>query len=170
MSLSATEERRRIVIDTIDRYIFRVATPDDVPAIVALWPEHWEEVHYKDRGIVPDEPRYIAWLTRMITYGGETFLLAEADGEVVGFFSYGLDHNFSEKPVAVMDKFFVARKHRRSAIASILCGLGIDAAAQDGACAFHAPITSETAAARGLENMLAKHGFTQIGTVMGRAI
>jgi hypothetical protein len=168
--MSYTDIRRRIVTDTVDRYTFRAATPEDVPAIAALWPEHWGEVHYKDRGIVPDPARYDVWLDKVITYGAETFLLAECDGEVVGFFSYGLDHNFSEKPVAVLDKFFVAKKHRRSAVASILCGLGVDAAIHDGACAFHAPITSETAASRGLENMLAKYGFKPIGTVMGRAL
>ena len=40
----------------------------------------------------------------------------------------------------------------------------------DGACALHAPITSETLGSRALENMFSKYGFTVIGSMMGRSL
>ena len=156
----------------VDRYSFRPARMEDVDGIVALWPEHWAEAHYADRGIEPDEGRYRDWVELTIKYGTQPRLLAIDDysGRVVGFFAYSLDHNFSTRPVAVMGTFFVARSHRRSAVPAILFDLGIDMAKADGACAFHAPITSETMSSRALENSFRKHGFTQIGTMMGRAL
>ena len=96
LPLDHLRARRRIYHAALDRYAFRVATPDDVEGIISLWPEHWEEAHYKDRGIEPDEARYRAWLTKRMTYGAGVWLLAidEADNSVVGFFEYSLDHNF----------------------------------------------------------------------------
>ena len=169
LPLDHLRARRRIYHAALDRYTFRVATPDDVEGIISLWPEHWEEAHYKDRGIEPDEARYRAWLTKRLTYGAGVWLLAidEADNSVVGFFEYSLDHNFSFRPVAVMGTFFVAKAHRRSAVPTILFELALSEATEDGACAFHAPIASETQSARALENTFRKHGFTIIGTMMG---
>jgi L-amino acid N-acyltransferase YncA len=155
---------------TLDRYSFRIATQDDVDGIVALWPEHWAEAHYPDRGIEPDEDRYRAWVRSTVLHGNHPRLLALDGDGIVGFFAYSLDHNFSTKPVAVMGTFFVRKAHRRSAVASILFELGIEMAKRDGACAFHAPITSETLGSRALENSFKKHGFAVIGTMMGRAL
>lgn len=178
--LETLKPYQRIYKKTVDRYDFRVATPLDVEGIVALWPEHWEEAHYKDRGIEPDEDRYAEWVQAKIEYGSGVFLLALDRGksswpmkhkeEIVGFFAYTLDHNFSVKPVAVMGTFFVRKAHRRTAVPAILFELGLDLAAADGACAFHAPIASETASARALENSFRKAGFTTIGTMMGRSL
>jgi L-amino acid N-acyltransferase YncA len=157
---------------TMERYTFRVATVDDVDGIVALWPEHWEEAHYKDRGIEPDEIRYRGWMHDKIEFGQGVFLIAiEVDSqEIVGFFAYTLDHNFSKRPVAVMGTFFVGKAHRRTAVPALLMELGLQLAQQDGACAFHAPIASETRSARALENSFRKLGFNVIGTMMGRAL
>ena len=117
---------------------------------------------------MPDEPRYRAWMTKMLKYGAHVWVLALDDDKIVGFFEYCLDHNFSEKPVAVMGSFFVAKAHRRSAVPAILFDLGVGQAQADGACAFHAPITSETQSSRALENMFRHHGFTVIGSMMGK--
>jgi GNAT superfamily N-acetyltransferase len=161
----------RIYRQTLDRYRFRVATPADADGIVALWPEHWGEAHYRDRGIEPDEARYAEWIRAKLEYDSNgVFLLALDGDEVVGFFAYTLDHNFSFRPVAVMGTFFVRKAHRRTAVPAILFELGIQSATDDGACAFHAPITSESLASRALENTFRKNGFITIGTVMGRAL
>jgi hypothetical protein len=162
----------RIYRETMASYTFRVATPDDVDGLVALWPEHWAEAHYKDRGIEPDEPRYRQWMHDKIEFGQGVFLIAvEVDSqEIVGFFAYTLDHNFSKRPVAVMGTFFVGKAHRRTAVPALLMELGLQLAQQDGACAFHAPIASETRSARALENSFLKLGFKPIGTMMGRAL
>jgi GNAT superfamily N-acetyltransferase len=161
---------KKLLDQTMADYTFRVATPDDVDGIVALWPEHWAEAHYRDRGIVPDEERYRKWTWTMLEYGAGVWLLALHDDRIIGFFAYTLDHNFSEKPVAVMGTFFVEKAHRRSAVPAVLFELGIGLAEEDGACALHAPITSETRSSRALENMFTKHNFKQIGVMMGRAL
>ena len=154
----------------LDRYTFRLAVPGDEDGIVALWPEHWAEAHYPDRGIEPDEKRYRIWVKLTLEMGLHPRILALDGDEIVGFFAYSLDRNFSVRPVAVMGTFFVRKAHRRSAVPAILLELGIDAARADGACAFHAPITSETLGSRALENAFRKHGFAVIGTMMGRAL
>lgn len=161
---------RRLFEKTLDRYTFRAATPADVPGLVALWPEHWAEAHYRDRGIEPDEGRYTAWLDKVLTFSSYAIIVACLDRETVGFLAYSLDHNFSKKPVAVMGTFFVRKAHRRTAVAAILFELGLEGARSDGACAFHAPITSETLSSRALENMFKHHDFAVIGTMMGRAL
>lgn len=160
----------RLYRQTLDRYEFRAAEEGDVDGIVALWPEHWAEAHYRDRGIEPDEERYRDWIAKKIHYNTGVFVLALDRGQVVGFFAYTLDHNFSKRPVAVMGTFFVAKAHRRSAVPAMLFELGLDLARADDACAFHAPITSETQSSRALENSFRKQGFTVIGTMMGRAL
>ena len=162
--------RPQLYQDTLARYAFRPATSEDTDGIVALWPEHWDEAHYKDRGIVPDESRYREWVELKLKFGDGVFLLALDGKEIVGFFAYTLDHNFSFQPVAVMGTFFVRKAHRRSAVPAVLFALGIEEARSDGACAFHAPITSETMSSRALENMFKKNGFAVIGTIMGRAL
>jgi L-amino acid N-acyltransferase YncA len=161
---------KRIYQRTIERYEFRVADEGDVDGIVALWPEHWAEAHYRDRNIEPDEARYRDWVAKKIEYDTGVFLLALDAGQVIGFFAFTLDHNFSVRPVAVMGTFFVSKSHRRSAVPAVLSNLGIDLAQSEGACAFHAPITSETQSSRALENSFRKQGFNVIGTMMGRAL
>jgi L-amino acid N-acyltransferase YncA len=94
----------------------------------------------------------------------------KASDRIVGFFAYSLDHNFSVKPVAVMGTFYVRKEHRRSAVPAILFDLALEAMKEDGACALHAPIASESLSSRSLENTFKKNGFTVIGTMMGRAL
>ena len=160
----------RLYREALERYEVRVAEERDVDGIVALWPEHWAEAHYRDRGIEPDEARYHDWVAKKIEYGTGIFLLALDADQVIGFFAFTMDHNFSKQPVAVMGTFFVAKAHRRSAVPAILFELGLDLARAEGACAFHAPITSETLSSRALENSFRKHGFNVIGTMMGREL
>jgi len=172
MNISQSTRYHRIFAHTLARYDFDVATLDDVDGIVALWPEHWEEAHYKDRGIVPDEQRYRRWMTACVENGFGVWIAAVAreDHRIVGYINYELDHNFSVEPVAVMGNFFVARAHRRTAVPAILFDLCLDLAKGDGACAFHAPIASETISSRSLENSFVKYGFQSIGTMLGRQL
>jgi len=74
------------------------------------------------------------------------------------------------EPVAVMGTFYVKKPHRRSAVPMILLELAIAQMQADGACALHAPITSESLSSRALENTFKKYGFAVIGTMMGRAL
>ena len=161
---------QRVYRATLARYTFRVATPADCDGIVALWPEHWQEANYHARGIIPDEDRYRSWTQKILDYGLHVIVLALYLDEVIGFFDYSLDHNFSTEPVAVMGTFYVKKPHRRSAVPMILLELAIAQMQADGACALHAPITSESLSSRALENTFAKYGFTVIGTMMGRAL
>jgi len=166
------EPHRRAYQHALAHYDFRLATLDDTDGIVSLWPEHWEEAHYRDRGIEPDEPRYRQWTRDQIEYLDRVFVVAvDRDSQkIIGFFAYSLDHNFSVKPVAVMGTFYVRKEHRRSAVPAILFELALQAMEEDGACALHAPIASETLSSRALENTFRKHGFKTIGVLMGRAL
>jgi L-amino acid N-acyltransferase YncA len=163
---------KRVYQRTLARYDFRLATVADAEGIVALWPEHWDEAHYKDRGIEPDEPRYLQWTRDKLEFLNGVFLVAveRATDKIVGFFAYDLDHNFSVKPVAVMGTFYVRKEHRRSAVPAILFDLALQAMQEDGACALHAPIASESLPSRALENTFLKNGFKPIGTIMGRSL
>jgi GNAT superfamily N-acetyltransferase len=162
--------REAIYKRTLADYEFRNATVDDIEGIINLWPEHWEEVHYKDRGMEPNEPAYREWLHLVLSNGYMPFVLALRRGTVIGFFAYSLDTSFSTKPCAIMDKFFVMKAHRRTAVPSILCDLALDMARGDGAAALHAPIITETLGGRGLENMMSKLGFSNIGIIMGKGL
>jgi hypothetical protein len=170
MNISSAIRHHRVYEKTFERYSFRIATAADVDGIVALWPEHWQEAHYKDHGIAPCEPKYRSWLENCLTNALGVWILALDGDHIVGFFAYELDDSFSERPVAVMGTFFVERLHRHSAVPAILFDLGLDLAKSDGCCAMHAPIASETLSSRALENSFKKHGFTVIGTMMGRAL
>lgn len=164
--------RRRVYQHTLSHYDFRLATVDDTDGIVALWPEHWEEAHYRDRGIEPDESRYWEWVHDELQFLLSTFVVAieRRTSQIVGFFNYSLDHNFSVRPVAVMGTFYVRKEHRRTAVPAILFDLALQVMQEDGACALHAPIASESLSSRALENTFLKNGFKPIGCIMGRAL
>lgn len=87
----------------------RTATPDDIPAIIALQTQIWEPTY---RTILsPEQIEYMfehlyspGALTGQMTTGRQTFILAEADTELpepelVGFASFGLARDVADLPV-----------------------------------------------------------------------
>jgi L-amino acid N-acyltransferase YncA len=162
--------RERLIKAALDGFDFRLATPEDVPELGALFEVFFEEAGYKDRGIVYSRPRSETWLEHVISLGRVPHIVALQDGKIVGVCSYDLDGTFCVEPVAVMHTIFVVKEHRHSALGRVLIGLATDMAKGDGACAFHAPIASGMVEQASLVNLFAKGGFGPIGVILGRSL
>jgi GNAT superfamily N-acetyltransferase len=160
-----------ITLATLDDHAaFRFADPDDVPALLGLYTQFFEEAAYKDflefdparvratilDGILADtRPHILA-----VTAGGND------DGFVIGFIAYVFDHTFSVKPCQVLMEFYVVPEFRASAVGRVLLGLAILEGKEADAGAFHAPIASGMMEARTMFNLFNKAGFSQLGYVM----
>ena len=105
----------------------------------------------------------------VIIRGDYPHLVALKDGKIVGAMSYYLDDTFCETPVALMHMLYIKPAYRDFALGRTLVGLLVDAAKNDGAVAFHAPIAAQVRE-HSLVNLFAHGGFEPIGTIMGRAL
>ena len=122
---------------------------DEANEIALLFERFFAESGYPSRGIKYSVGKAEAWLERVqITQGSCPHLVAIRDDRIVGVISYSLDETFCIDPVAVLHMFYVAPEHRRSAVSMVLVALCVDAARNDGAVAFHAPLASEVRRAR----------------------
>jgi GNAT superfamily N-acetyltransferase len=158
----------RITRDTLDAYVFRLANADDTPGIAALAEQHWDEAAYRHYDVTFDPVRYQNWLYQALTYNKDmAFLVAAHSGRIVGYISWFIDHSFSARPIARLDKFFVKRGHRRSAVASVLCDLALDMAANADVCLFQVPVPPN---ARAMGNMFANRGFAVTGLILSRTL
>lgn len=155
---------------TIEGVTFRMANVGDVPALVKLYTDFFDEAVYKDY-VTFDPVRVYKHLNVMIEHGLKPHILAfNRDAELIGFISYTLDDYFSVAPVAVMGEFYVIPRRRHSALGRALLMMVVDLAKGDGACAFHVPVASGIKHSRSLCNLLAKGGFDHIGYIMRRGL
>ena len=161
---------RPITLDNLDqRVAFRFADANDVPELILLYERFYEEAVYKDL-LEWDRARARATILNGIVTDTRPHIVAQVDGDLVGFLAYVLDHTFSVKPCQVLMEFYVAPEHRRSAIGRALLGMAIQEGKNANAGAFHAPVASGMRAARSLFNMFDKAGFNQLGFIMRRAL
>lgn len=168
-----TQLRHRLVAEALEGVDFNLAGKDDVPELAVLFGEFFKEADYKSRGIVYAPEKAKAWLERVIVYGSCPHIIARThgyDGEIIGVTSYSLDDSFCAAPVAVLGTLYVVPGHRRSAVGRILVAVATEAAAGDGACAFHAPLASGMTETKSLKNLFTKAGFDEVGTIMGRGL
>jgi L-amino acid N-acyltransferase YncA len=157
-----------ITLDNLDeRVAFRFADSNDVPEVVALYIRFYDEAVYKDF-LEFDPVRARETILGGIVADTRPHILAEVDGEIVGFLAYILDHTFSVKPCQVLMEFYVAPEHRRSAIGRALLAMAIQEGKIANAGAFHAPVASGMKEARSLFNMFDKAGFRQFGFMTRR--
>ena len=161
--------RKQLVLDALDLYRYRFASADDAPALAFLFEEAFNDSGFPSRGIRYSVPKAGDWLTRVLANRSCPHLVAVHDDEIVGAISYALDETFCVDPVAVMHMLYIRPAHRRSAVGRVLVGLCVDAARDEGAVAFHAPIAAEVRE-RSLVNLFAHGGFEPIGTIMGRSL
>ena len=161
--------RERLVHNAIDNYEYRFASRSEANEIALLFERFFAESGYPSRGIKYSVGKAEAWLERVITQGSCPHLVARKDDAIVGVISYSLDETFCIDPVAVLHMFYVAPEHRRSAVSMVLVTLCVDAARNDGAVAFHAPLASEVKGASAV-NLFANIGFENIGAIMGRSL
>lgn len=165
--------RHKLFKETLDGVDFTLATPDDVEELARLFQQFFGEADYKSRGIVFSPRKAKNWLTRVIKFGACPHIIARThgyEGEIIGVTSYSLDESFCEQPVAVLGTLYVVPNHRKSAVGRILVAVAVDAAAGDGACAFHAPLASGMMETKTLVNLFSRVGFTEIGTILGRGL
>ena len=159
-----------ITLENLDEKVsFRFADANDVPELLLLYEEFYEEAIYKDF-LEWDRARARETIHHGITTDGRPHLVAIIDGSIVGFLSYILDHSFSVHPCQVLMEFYIAPEFRRSVIGRALLGMAVMEGKQACAGAFHAPVASGMAAARSLKNMFEKAGFTDMGYIMRRGL
>ena len=159
----------RLTLEAINGYEYRFASRDEANELAFLFEQACIESGFPSRGIVYSVGKAEAWLRRVILQGSCPHLVALKDNEIVGAISYAMDETFCVQPVAVMHMLYIKPAHRRSAVSKVLTALCVDAARNDGAVAFHAPIAAEVKE-RSLVNLFAHLGFEPIGTIMGRAL
>jgi GNAT superfamily N-acetyltransferase len=167
MQTEAAPYSKRLVPDGLD---FRLATVDDVPALIELSREFDGISQLKRFGMKRSEINTEKYLTTAIDNGFVHYLLAMIDGRVVGCLSYYYDCAFYEKPAAVLIHFFVTKKYRRSLIGRILLKMAVDIAADEQACAFISPVNSGSPHINSLGNLMAKGGFKMTGYIMTRSL
>jgi L-amino acid N-acyltransferase YncA len=148
---------------------FRIATPDDVPELIAVYERFYAEAVYKDF-LEFDPVRARETILNGITFDSRPHILATIDETIVGFVAFVIDHSFSVKPCAVLMELYVLPEFRRSAIGRALVALSVMEAKRKGAGAFHAPVASGMTEARSLFNLFDKAGFTQFGYMMRRGL
>jgi GNAT superfamily N-acetyltransferase len=118
-----------------------------------------------------DRPRAQAYLEREIEAGTTPHVLALNDeADIVGVGSYQLSHDFTVKPIAVMQEIWAREDYRRTPLGRVLLSLIIDLAQADGATVLHAPVASGLASARSLKNLFLKNDFHEFGYMMRRRL
>jgi predicted N-acetyltransferase YhbS len=178
----APVDDRRSVLDTPDHKLerrhrllpagfeMRLATEDDVAALVKLGKEQFETSRYADHGVEYSEAQAERYLTMVLEHMLIPHIVAVVDGEIIGGISFSYDHSFSKKPIAVMQNFFVTKKYRRSLVGRYLMSAALEIAKDEQACAFFAPVNNGGAHIGSLENLLGKAGFRMSGYLMTRAL
>jgi ribosomal protein S18 acetylase RimI-like enzyme len=145
----------------------RLATVDDVDALVDLFATFFAESGYPDGGIEFDPERAKHYLTQAISTGHEPHIIAPIDGKIVGSISYEIDHTFSKKPFAVMGEVYALEEYRGLGLGRALIHSAMDMAKHvDHATCLHIPITSGHEAVPTLVNAFRKFGAEQIGVIM----
>jgi GNAT superfamily N-acetyltransferase len=161
--------RERLALDAIDNYVYRFASRDEANELALLFEKAFIDSGFGSRGIRYSAAKAEAWLRDAIMRGSCPHLVALKDDAIVGAISYALDETFCEKPVAVMHMLYVEPAHRRTAVGKVLVALCADAARNDGAVAFHAPIAAQVRE-QSLVNLFGHAGFEPIGTIVGRSL
>jgi GNAT superfamily N-acetyltransferase len=154
---------QKLLAQAVDAYEFRGANSLDVSQIVELYSDFFAESDWPNRNLVYDPPRMWAWVFKGITTGNVPHLLAfeRAKGTLIGSICYTLDHNFTTRPFAHLDKFFVRRKWRRSPVGRVLLTLIVEIARADGAACFNANALSGMKEIASLKNLLLHMGFRE---------
>ena len=144
--------------ETIDVVAFRAARVDDIDGLVSLFQHFFAESTLPSLRLRFDPARMRAWLENAIGTGRVPHIVAldSESGQVVGSIAYTLNHQYTDRPMAELDKFYVLREWRGSAIGHTLLSLAIQTAQGDGAAAFRAGISSGI---NGGQNLFAKFGF-----------
>lgn len=137
---------------------------------MALYRRFYEEAVYKDF-IEWDDERATNTIEDRVTRHLRPHIVAEVEGQMVGFIAWELDHSFSKKPVAILYEFYVTPEHRKSAIGRFLWRLASWVMKDSGACAVHVPVASGMKeAATTMKNMLVREGLEEFGYILRKGL
>ena len=167
--LPSRSPRERLVTAAVDNYDYRFASRDEANELALLFEKAFIDSGFPSRGIEYSVAKTEAWLRDQIARGSCPHLIALKDDAIIGAISYALDETFCKEPLAIMHMLYIEPAHRRSAVGAVLVSLCVDAARNDGAVAFHAPIAAEVREGS-LINLFTHAGFAPIGTIMGRSL
>lgn len=159
---------KKLLAQAVDAYEFRPAEPGDVDAIVDLYDDFFHESELPRRGLEYAPKRMWPWVFNGIVSGAIPHLLAleKASGRLVGSICYTMDHNFTERPFADLNKFYVRQRWRRSPVGRILLTLCLEIARADGAVLFNAGISSGMKETDSFKNLLLKLGFEDTNSTL----
>jgi len=145
---------------------FRLASEADIDSLVDIGAEFFAESSYPSFGLEFSHGALSRYLHYVLDNYLSPHVLAEVNGELVGFVSWTMDATFSDKPAAILQQIFVRHEFRRSNIGRLLMAYAREAARNDGAACFIAPINSGHENTASLRNMLAKSGLRESGFIM----
>ena len=148
----------------------KLATLEDIPAIVALGEHFFKESQYSYLGIEFSDKVTEMALYETIKGGMFPIILALKNDKIIGGISIIYDYCFSERPVAVLQYIFVEKAFRRGIVGRMLVHHAMEIAKGDGATAFFAPINSGTKHVRSLANLFQKGGFLPSGVILSRSL
>jgi GNAT superfamily N-acetyltransferase len=148
----------------------KLATYEDIPAIVAMGINFFEESQYEALGIKFSERTFEMALYESMKCGLYPFIVALKEGNIIGGIYISYDYSFSEKPVAILQYIFVEKPYRKSIVGRMLVHHAIEIAKGDGAASIFAPINSGTGAVRSLANLFRKGGFLPSGVILSRSL
>jgi L-amino acid N-acyltransferase YncA len=156
------EKDKPLLVQAVDRFDFRPAVADDIPALLDLYRDFYEESDFPARGLTYDPERMSKWIAGAIDRGDIPHILAveKHSGRLVGSICYMLNHTCTTEAFAELNKFYVRQAWRRSAVGRVLATLCLEIARADGAVSFNAGIAAGTDASASLANLFIKLGFS----------
>ena len=162
--LSVALPNKPLIAQAVDAYEFRPATVADIKSLVILYEDFFNESALPSRGLTYDPQRMWSWLYNGIGSSDIPHLIARersVGSPLVGAACYTMNHTFTTEPFADLNKCFVRRGWRRSAVGRILVMLLLELARADGAVLFQAGISSGMQELASFKNLLLKLGFEE---------
>jgi L-amino acid N-acyltransferase YncA len=148
----------------------RTGKADDVALLIAKYGEdHFHEGGF-DAFSVVDTERATREMTRLVQRDDTPLVIAEIDGEPVGWISWTMMHVFTAAPIAVLWTIYVAPEHRMSAVGRRLVWAAIDLAGHEGACAFFATVAPTSPGAQALCHLFRAFGFEPMGGAFSKRL
>lgn len=151
-------------------YTVRLATPEDVPAIVETALTFWHESNHSENHS-EDPEKYATFLSEnMINRDGVRVIIAEVEGKVVAYHIIYVMADYKNKPDGEMYQFYVHPDYRGTPIARDLVEMAVqhwDDWGCDVAYAIASPEVGNIELSL-FRNLFAKFGFKETGIVMTR--
>jgi L-amino acid N-acyltransferase YncA len=143
-------------------------------ADVALLIEKYGADHFHEGGFdafsTVDIERAAREMTRLVERDDTPLVIAEIDGEPIGWISWTMMHVFTRAPIAVLWTIYVAPAYRNSAVGRQLVWGAVEIARREGACAFFATVAPTSAGAQALCHLFRSFGFEPMGGAFSKAL